>query len=167
VRGIFLGAIVACLATACTAAPDDTALALTFDPCGAVLIEPAADVTASEGASIDDALALWNAELAVTASRTTSAVIRPTPPVLAVRFEDAAPVFHGIYLDDIGEVVINRGIMDPGIRAVVVAHELGHAFGLLHVEDRDSVMNPGNLAVVPNADDAAALFALWPSCASP
>jgi predicted Zn-dependent protease len=48
----------------------------------------------------------------------------------------------------------------------VIAHELGHAFGLVHVspDTRPSVMNPGNTTVAPNDGDRAALEALWGTC---
>ena len=81
--------------------------------------------------------------------------------------DDAAEFFHGLYDDEHGVVYINRALSDDHQRTVTVAHELGHAFGLLHI-DRDarvSVMNPNNLSVEPNDGDAAELVALWGSCA--
>lgn len=50
--------------------------------------------------------------------------------------------------------------------AVTVAHELGHAFGLVHVDPsvRASVMNPGNLSTPPTAADAAQVTGLWGAC---
>jgi hypothetical protein len=48
--------------------------------------------------------------------------------------------------------------------ADVIAHEIGHAFGLVHVTGRASVMNAGNIDVAPNAGDAADLSALWGAC---
>jgi len=47
-----------------------------------------------------------------------------------------------------------------------VAHELGHAFGLVHVpqSERTSLMNPGNISTPPTVEDQAALAALWGTC---
>ena len=62
--------------------------------------------------------------------------------------------------------------LSPSARAAlsadrrVIAHELGHAFGLFHVpaSERISLMNPGNLTTPPTTADQAALAALWGSC---
>ena len=51
-----------------------------------------------------------------------------------------------------------------GPLVVTIAHEIGHAFGLVHVSDRPSVMNVGNLVVEPNTGDVTALVALWSTC---
>lgn len=83
---------------------------------------------------------------------------------MEVRFDEAAPPFHGLYDDSEGVIYINRGIIDERTLSIVIAHELGHAFGLLHVDDRESVMNPGNLDTPPNAADQAAIEALWGAC---
>ncbi|HEY5949139.1 MAG TPA: matrixin family metalloprotease, partial [Kofleriaceae bacterium] len=50
---------------------------------------------------------------------------------------------------------------------IVVAHELGHAFGLVHVSDRPSLMNPGNVTTPPNESDRQALAGLWGTCDAP
>lgn len=81
-----------------------------------------------------------------------------------VVFEEAAAAFHGLYDDTSGIIYINTEITDPKVLSIVIAHEVGHAFGLPHVTGRPSVMNPGNLTITPNAEDQAALEALWGNC---
>ena len=117
---------------------DDT-IDRTFDPC-------AFDHADSPG--IADAVAMW--KLAPVAGA----------PMIEVRVEDAAPSFHGHYDDEHGIVYINAKITDPHARAIVLAHELGHAFGLPHLGST-SVMNRGNVTIAPTADDRA----LISSCA--
>ena len=153
-RGIVLGILL--IAPAC-ATPEDLTADRVFDPCAPLAIAVAADADADQRAGITDALALWEAVLDLRATDDADAQI-------AIRFEPAAPLFHGVYLDEIGEIVINTDLPDSYARAVTIAHELGHAFGLLHVEDRPSVMASGNLDVAPTPDDASAVASLWPSC---
>jgi Zn-dependent peptidase ImmA (M78 family) len=90
----------------------------------------------------------------------------PDQATIQVRFEDAAGPFHGLYDDKTGTVYINQGIANRAVLAVVVAHELGHAFGLHHVptDDRTSLMNPGNLATPPTLEDELAVEAIWGAC---
>ncbi|HVR00521.1 MAG TPA: matrixin family metalloprotease [Polyangia bacterium] len=80
-----------------------------------------------------------------------------------LHFQAAAPPSHGFFDPARGEIFVN---VDLGARplAVTIAHELGHAFGLVHVTDRASVMTAGNLDVQPNVGDVAALAKLWGAC---
>lgn len=81
-----------------------------------------------------------------------------------VKFDPAAPAFRGLYDDNTGLIYINNEITDPTMLSIVIAHELGHAFGLVHVTDHVSVMNPGNVTTTPNDSDREALAALWGVC---
>jgi len=139
---------VACLAfvAACSGGGGDTTIDLTYDPCALTIV---VDETGRQG--VDDALALWG-------------FTQADGPPLAVTFEQAATAFHGLYDDERGIVIINSAIGDPAVLAIVIAHELGHAFGLEHRSDRTSVMNSGNLATPPTADDRDAVNALWGPC---
>jgi hypothetical protein len=62
--------------------------------------------------------------------------------------------------------MINRAITDRATIAIVIAHELGHVFGLAHVEavTRISLMNPGNVTTPPTAADQLTLEAQWGTC---
>jgi hypothetical protein len=146
----------ALVTSACTGGPG--AEPPVFDPCAPLVIAAADDSTAAERASLDEAVAMWRA---MSGAQVTTDDL-PDAPRLVVTFRDAALVFFGIY--EPSGIAVNRGLTDPSMRAVVLAHELGHAFGLLHVSDPASVMKPGNLTVPPAARDAEALAALWGVC---
>jgi hypothetical protein len=153
--------LVTALLGGCAAGPGDTTLDVTFDVCQPISIV-AANATEVESASIDVALAMWTDLDAYPLTRGSA------EQLLEVVFQDAAAPFHGLYDDEYGVIYINRRLSDDHQRAVTIAHELGHAFGLWHVERnaRTSVMNPANLVIVPNTDDAAELNALWGPCAT-
>jgi hypothetical protein len=154
---LFAIALVSAALAACQ--PDgSTEFAVTFDPCEPHVLVVAADASADELASIDQALAMWREAAG------TRVVRAAAGDGVGLRFEEASPAFRGIYLDDAGDIVINRLVTDREARAITVAHELGHAFGLHHRAAPVSVMNPGNLAIAPNQADAAELVAAWGEC---
>ena len=137
------------------------------------MLVPGDGADRAEIASLDQAAAMWN-RLGQTRLSTAkpepagetpdATAARPADPILEVRFETAAPVFHGLYDDEHGVVYINHRLADPHQRAVTVAHEVGHALGLFHITARASVMNPANLEIEPDREDAGDLQALWGEC---
>lgn len=143
---------------------DDT-IDVTFAPCEPLILHPSQDATAEQIESIHHAAEMWNAVGADVTVATGE--LDGSESAVDIGFEDAAPMFFGIYRDERGDVVINSKVDDRDERAVVVAHEVGHAFGLQHVEPsrRGSVMNQGNVDRPPDGGDAMALEALWPECA--
>ena len=161
VRLRFTLPLVTALLGACAGDPADTTLDITFDVCQPIAVVAGDGASVGESDSIDAALGMWLALGAYPLGRDGAA-----DQVVEVRFQDAAPQFHGLYDDEAGVVYVNRALVDPHQRAVTVAHELGHAFGLEHVasDQRDSVMNPANLVIEPDAADAADLERLWGSC---
>jgi hypothetical protein len=151
----------------CGGGPTPAPAALRFDACGALSLAPDADATADQIDGITLAASLWNARagarLAI-GSTTQPTTTNDATPTVPVHFQSAAGAFHGFYDPHSGEVFVNLDLAGRE-RAVTIAHEVGHAFGLPHVSAYASVMNPGNLTVEPNADDVAALAALWGTCA--
>ena len=138
-------------------------LDLTYYPCRpvAIVLDPAA--TDEQLDAAEQATEQWNA-LLHGRLEVVQTPISGTPE-LALRFARAAPMFHGVYEDEIGELVIN-GDLGGSDLVVTIAHELGHALGLWHVprSERASVMNAGNLARAPDERDAAAVADVWGLC---
>jgi hypothetical protein len=138
---------------------------VTFDACAPLMLVPDATATDAELGGIAAALALWNGT-AGTRLETGS-----TPPAgistVPIHFQAAAAPLNGLYDPQAVAIFINDDLSDlPAAMAVTIAHEVGHAFGLVHIPDstRPSVMNPGNLSVTPNAADVATLAGIWGSC---
>lgn len=142
------------------AADNDTVIETVFDPCLPTDIRAAEGTSAEELVAIDAAIRLWHDVARVDMARDLPGADQK----LNIRFEDAALVFHGLYEDEVGDVIINRRLADADDRAITVAHEFGHALGLPHIETRDSVMNSGNLKWRPLSTDADALGELWGPC---
>lgn len=159
-------------AAACAAcgAPQASEGAGAHDACAPLAIT-AADATPAEQAGTDGALALWR-DHGVSAFDAAPAGALGAAPAVApaaaidIEFADAAAAFHGVYDPAADRVLINRDLADPATIAIVVAHELGHVFGLVHISPtaRLSLMNPGNLATPPTEADQQAVEALWGRC---
>jgi hypothetical protein len=140
---------------------------VTRDPCTPLAVTVSA-ATAGERDGIAGAVALWRAR-GVSAFDAMPAVVPDAPRApgaIEIRFDDAAATFHGVFDPTADRVVINRDLADPATLAIVIAHELGHVFGLAHVAPatRLSLMNPGNLVMPPTDGDQRALEALWGIC---
>ena len=158
----FLFAVAACGADG--AGPPGEVVA--FDPCQPHLLVPDPGATPTEREGIAAGAALWNA---IAGARLAVAAADASPDVaLPIHFQAAAAAFHGFYDAASGQVFINTDL-GGNAQAVTIAHEIGHAFGLAHVPSgqRASVMNPGNLNIEPNADDATTLALRWGACSEP
>jgi len=139
------------------------------DPCAALAVAVVMP-TSLERDAIGDALALWRdhgvAAFDAALDGTAGAPPVPAAPTIAIEFDAAAAAFHGVYDPAADRVLINRAIDDRATLAIVIAHELGHVFGLVHIAPaaRISLMNPGNLVTPPTDADQRALDALWGAC---
>lgn len=134
----------------------DTTIDIQHDAC-APLALVSMNASDAQHVGMTDAQALWR-------DRGAPSLGLRAGSTLEVRFDDAAAAFRGHYDDETSVIFINNQIQDNDVLAVVIAHELGHAFGLQHITGRESVMNPGNLRITPNAEDQRAIEALWGAC---
>jgi hypothetical protein len=139
--GLLRGFLVAIAMAGCGS---QQAAAITFDPCNPVRVSGVDGVA--------DAIAMWRAQ-----DVTPFSIAEP--PDVRIELATGAPAIYGFYDDTTATVYVNTTITDAHERSVTIAHELGHALGLVHVpaSERASVMNPGNLTVEPTAEDAAML----------
>jgi len=153
-----IGVLAITALAACAAQSSNEPIKLTHDAC-APLALVSSNATTLQVDGMDAAQALWRDRGAPSLGLRAGAT-------LEVVFETAASAFRGLYNDEQGIIYINNDLTDPQILSIVIAHEVGHAFGLLHVpkSERISVMNPGNLETPPTAGDQRALAAMWGAC---
>lgn len=154
-------ACAAAVVTGCSGS-DAGPAAVIFDPCAPLGLAIAGTPTQPQSDGVAAAVALWN-----TMGRTRlTASAGPDAPAIPVHFQFAASPDHGLYDGQLGVIFVNDDLTGEPL-AVTLAHELGHAFGLVHVDPaaRSSVMNPGNQSTPPTPADAGELAALWSRCA--
>jgi hypothetical protein len=150
------------LAACASNAPDDSVtFEHVFDACTPLAINaPAA--SDAQRASIAAAADLW-AAVGVVGARDGDA----GSGGVTIVFEPSTPSSFGFYDDSASTIYVDEALADRE-RGIVIAHELGHAFGLIHVPmtERISVMNAGNLDADPTIDDRDAVAARWTDCAA-
>lgn len=159
-RAVLAVAVTTVIAFSCGGPPEDPGPAVVYAPCQPIVISIPATASPMQQSAVLAGLELWNAQGLTQLKASGEGTAVP------LTFQRAAGFFHGFYDPKTGEVFVNETLTDPHEIAVVVAHELGHAMGLPHVEqnERTSVMNPGNLEVTPTSADNALLSA---GCSAP
>jgi len=165
--GAVVGSTSGCAADSSSA----VAGAIRFDPCARLVLVPDPGLSAAEAAGVGAGIGLWNQAAHARVVMGTGASNSDPPSaagetvVLPIHFQAAGAPFHGLY-DPAGAQIFINTDLDGHDRVVAVAHEVGHAFGLIHVpaDERRSVMNSGNLDEEPNAADVAALTEIWGTC---
>jgi hypothetical protein len=137
---------------ACGAPVDDGSVSF-FDVCRPTALVIAADATAAQRADVAAAFDLWAA-----VGGPPMVLAEGAPPegaqALPVGFVEIADFYRGGYRPHRGDIVLNRRLEGARVRAIVLAHEIGHAFGLLHTSEPRSLMHPWNTEVPPSGDDA-------------
>jgi hypothetical protein len=158
--------VVACVDVVGCAPPAPAGIQTVFDPCAPLIVDVDDDSTAAEAASVAAGSAMWRSAIDARVDVASADNVDDNAPRVPVRFDPAGASFRGYYDDIAGVVFINDAIVDDDVRAITVAHELGHAFGLLHVSKdvRPSIMNDGNTTVAINDGDRDAIAALWGRC---
>jgi hypothetical protein len=152
--------LTAVLTTACVT-PDET-IDIVHDACQPIAILAGDGATDEERASAAEGMEMWNA---LAGTRLTG-VAEAGAAIVPLEFRLAAAAFFGTYDDETGQIIVNRRLSDARERAVTIAHEIGHAMGLIHVDEdvRLSVMNPANVQITPTREDRAVLVAAWGEC---
>ena len=150
--------MLAALVGACVSNDGTTTIEMTHDACAPLALVANAP-TDLQSAALQGGQDLW-------LDRGAPALGRRAGATLEVRFEPSSPAIRGLYDDHEGVIYINSELTDERMLSIVIAHELGHAFGLLHVpaSERPSLMNPGNVSTPPTAEDQAEIEALWGAC---
>jgi hypothetical protein len=134
---------------------------IVYDPCQPTFLLLGAAATSAQRTAVADALALWR----LAGGPHLLVADEAGAQVLPIGFQAAAPLFFGLYRPDRGDILINSELGDARARAITLAHELGHAFGLPHVTGRQSLMNPGNLQIPPASADSQLIYDRRPACA--
>ena len=141
-----------------------------FNPCAPLALVADPGATAEQVQGIAAGLALWNSAagtqlLLLNASPGAGDAGRTAGPSLPVHFQTAGAPFRGLYDAIDVEIFINNDLTGSPL-PIVVAHEIGHSFGLVHVPDgeRPSLMNPDNMTVTPTPLDVATLATAWGRC---
>lgn len=168
----------AALTPACGGDPPHAALVI-YDACAPISIVTSPTITPAQALGVAGGFALWNQRAGTRISSPAPAgggaatpgdagadAGPPPAPRVSLVFQPAAPPFHGLYDDQHATIFINDDLVDLHPLEVTVAHELGHVFGLVHIDPavRSSLMNSGNLTVEPTAQDLQVLAAQWGRC---
>ena len=161
----FAAAVFACASGCAADSSSPVAGAARFDPCAGFAVVPDQGLSPEAIAGVGAGIGLWNqaAHARVFMGEGTSGGVQPAS--LPIHFQAAGAPFHGLY-DPAGAQIFINTDLEGHDRMVAVAHEVGHAFGLVHVpvDERRSVMNSGNLDEEPNAADVDALAEIWGAC---